>query len=88
MLIDLLDYTITDLLEKSTYILNLYDIQYTEKEFLTMKLTDGLYFEENAGYLKSYNPTHKLKTSLPHVLHWADHMSTKIEVDFQDNAPF
>lgn len=76
------------LTDRTVYILNLYGIKYTEKEFLTMKLTDGLYFEENAAYLKSYDPNNGLKTALPNILHWADHMSTKIENTHQENTGF
>lgn len=76
------------LTDRTVYLLNIYGIKYTQKEFLTMKLTDGLYDEENTSYLKSWSPDNALKTELPHILHWADHMSSRIELQIQQNAPF
>lgn len=65
--------------DRSVFILQHFDIKYTEKEFLAIKLSDGMYDDSNIQYLKSYNPDNGLRTELPRVLHWADHMSCVLE---------
>jgi hypothetical protein len=42
-------------------------------------MADGLYNEATKKYFMSYNEDFQLKTDLPLILHWADHMSTRIE---------
>jgi len=42
-------------------------------------MADGLYNEATKKYWISYNEDFQLKTNLPLILHWADHMSTAIE---------
>ena len=39
---------------------------------------------DNEKYLKSYDPKKAVRSNLPHIMHWADHMSTVIES--QDNT--
>ena len=67
--------------DRALYILQKYDIKVTDKEYLSIKLSDGLYDEANAPYLKTYQKEFKLKFGLPYIIHWADHMSTQIEYD-------
>lgn len=64
--------------DRTFYLLNKYGITYNEKEMFGIKLTDGLYDEDNTKYLKAYSPIY-LPSNLHYVLHWADHMSTTIE---------
>jgi hypothetical protein len=66
------------------FTLQYYGISVTEKEYFGMKLTDGLYDEDNVKYLKVYDAKKAVKSNLPHLMHWADHMSTVIES--QDNT--
>ena len=40
--------------------------------------------DENEKYLKSYDPKKSVRSNLPHIMHWADHMSTVI--DSQENT--
>ena len=64
--------------DRTFYLLNKYQIQYNETEYFGIKLTDGLYDEDNVKYLKSYAPIY-IPSTMHYVLHWADHMSTTIE---------
>ena len=75
--------TLTD---RTMFTLQHYGITYSEKEYFAMKLTDGLYDEDNEKYLKSYDPKKAVRTNLAHLIHWADHMATVIES--QNNEMF
>ena len=78
---DVISYmTLTD---RTFYTLNHYGIQYNEKEYFAIKLTDGMYDEDNQKYLKGHDLSKQLRYSLQFIMHWADHMSTIIER--QDN---
>jgi hypothetical protein len=46
---------------------------------LGIMLADGLYNEASKKYFISYDENFQLKTELPYLLHWADHMSCRIE---------
>ena len=62
------------------YLFNNKDITViTEKEYFAIKLTDGMYDEDNTKYLKVFDPTKRMRFKLPYVMHWADHMSTVVE---------
>jgi len=68
-----------DVTHRALWLLNQYGIQYTQKEMLGIMLADGLYNEPNKKYLMSYSEDFSLKTDLPYILHWADHMSCRQE---------
>lgn len=68
-----------DVTHRALWILNQYGIQYTQKEMLGIMLADGLYNEPNKKYLMSYSEDFSLKTELPYIIHWADHMSCRQE---------
>jgi hypothetical protein len=68
--------TLTD---RTFYTLNHYGIQYNEKEYFAIKLTDGMYDEDNEKYLKGHDIKKQLRYKLQFIMHWADHMSTIIE---------
>ena len=68
--------TITD---RTFYTLNHYGITYNEKEYFGIKLTDGLFDEDNEKYYKTFDLSKSLKYTIQYVLHWADYMSTIIE---------
>lgn len=61
--------------ERGLVLLQKYNITLTQNEWLAIKLSDGLYCEGNASYLKNNG----LKTDLPYLIHWADHMATRVE---------
>lgn len=68
-----------DVTHRALWLLNQYGITYTEKEMLGIMLADGLYNESTKPYFISYSNETRLKTDLPYILHWADHMSCRQE---------
>lgn len=64
----------------SLFVLQLYGIELTFNEWISIKLSDGLYDESNKSYLMNHGkfPIH---SNLPYVIHWADHMSCTAERD-------
>lgn len=69
-----------DVTDRALWLLNKYGIKYTQKEMLGIKLADGLYNEATKKYFINYNDGGFLKTELPYIIHWADHMSCRVEV--------
>ncbi len=65
--------------DRTFYTLSQYGIQYNEKEFFGIKLTDGIYDEDNMKYLKTFDINRAQRSNIGHILHFADHMSTLIE---------
>jgi hypothetical protein len=65
--------------DRTFFTLNHYGIQYSENEYFGIKLTDGLYDEDNEKYLKTFNVKNTLRSTIQYILHWADFMSTIIE---------
>jgi len=74
--------------DRTFFTLQEYGIQYSEKEYFGIKLTDGLYDEDNEKYYKVFDTSKFLKSNIQFLLHWADHMSTCIERDKEMKAPF
>ena len=68
-----------DVTHRALWLLNQYGITYTEKEMIGIMLADGLYNEGTKPYFISFRPEMRLKTDLPYILHWADHMSCRQE---------
>ena len=68
-----------DVTHRALYLLQKYDVKFTQKEMLGIMLADGLYNKANEKYFISYSEDFQLKTELPYILHWADHMSCRIE---------
>ena len=71
--------TYMTLTDRTFFTLNHYGIQYNEKEYFGIKLTDGMYDEDNQKYLKTYVSGASIKTPMYHILHFADSMSSFIE---------
>ena len=69
-----------DVTDRALWLLNHYGIKYTQKEMLGIKLADGLYNEATKKYYINYNEGGFLKTELPYIIHWADHMSCRVEL--------
>lgn len=65
--------------DRTFFSLQKYGIEYSLKEYFAVKLTDGMYDDDNQKYLKVFDPKKSVKCKLPYILHWADHMSTVIE---------
>ena len=74
---DLQYFTVTD---RALMMLQKYEIPITDKEWLGIKLSDGLYDESNKSYLINYNPR-PMKTILPYIIHWADSIACRVEHD-------
>lgn len=67
--------------DRSLYLLTQHGINFSENEFLAIKLHDGIYEEANKPYLMSYSPEAKPRTSLVHIIHHADLMASRIEFE-------
>jgi hypothetical protein len=67
--------------DRALWLLQHFGIKCSIKETLGIKLADGMYDDANPFYLKVFDKNRSLKTSLPHIIHWADAMSTWIEYD-------
>ena len=65
--------------DRTMFTLQQYGISVSEKEYFGMKLTDGLYDDDNEKYYKTYDTSKYLRSKIQYILHWADHMSTIIE---------
>ena len=69
--------TVTD---RALYLLQKFEIPVTEKEWIAIKLSDGMYDDGNKAYLKNHG-VYPMKTNLPYIIHWADHMACSAERD-------
>lgn len=66
--------------ERGLFLLQKYGVQVTQNEWLAIKLSDGIYDEGNKSYLINFAP-YAMKTNLPYIIHWADHISSRVEND-------
>jgi hypothetical protein len=69
--------------DRTFFLLQKYGITYAENEYFGIKLTDGMYDEDNVKYYKVFDVSKYLKSNIQYILHWADHMSTTIERDIE-----
>ena len=67
--------------DRGLWLLQHYGVKVTDKEYIGIKLTDGLYDEANKSYLITYNPDFGLRSNMAYILHQADMMATHIEYD-------
>lgn len=67
--------------DRSIFLLQQIGVPFSEKEYLGIKLHDGLYEESNKSYYISYSHDYKLKSELPYVIHQADLTATRLESD-------
>jgi hypothetical protein len=63
------------------FLLQEHGVEFSENEYLAIKLHDGLYSKGNESYLMSSQPEFALKTDLPILLHHADHLATLVEAN-------
>lgn len=66
--------------ERGLFMLQKYGVPITQTEWLAIKLSDGIYDDGNKSYLINFAP-YAMKTNLPYIIHWADHMSSRVEND-------
>ena len=71
--------TITD---RACWILQHFNVNMTENEYIGLRLTDGMYEDANKGYYMNYSKDNQLTTNMAYILHQADMMATHIEADF------
>lgn len=67
--------------DRSLYILQHFGVQLTQNEWITIKIHEGMYDEANTYYLKTVFENSVLKSHLPHLVHHADMMATRIEYE-------
>lgn len=67
--------------DRSLFLLQKFNIPISLKEYLGIKLHDGLYDESNKSYFISHSPESKLRTNLVHILSQADLVASKVEYD-------
>jgi hypothetical protein len=72
--------------DRAVYLLQKYDVKYTYKEYLGIKLADGIYNEANKKYLVQFNPDLFLKTDMPRIIHLADYLACFAERNVMINA--
>ena len=72
--------------DRSLFLLQQYNVQYTTNEYLGIKLHDGMYDEANKAYYTAWSDDGKLKTNLPYILHQADMIASKVEYDRWKNS--
>ena len=61
--------------------LSQFGVTYTEAEYLGLRLADGMYEEGNKYYLMGFGESKKLKTNLPQLVHQADMIATRYEME-------
>jgi len=67
--------------DRAIYNLQRYGVKLNWKEYLGIKLADGLYNDAAEKYLKSFREELRLKTNLPLVIHTADFTACRTEYD-------
>ena len=67
--------------DRSIFILQKFGIQMTQKEFLAIRLHDGVFDKANEAYFFSNVESSRQKTSIISVLHTADFLASKVEYD-------
>lgn len=67
--------------DRSLFLLQKYGISMSQKEYLAIRLHDGIYDDANKAYFFSHNPDSRFKTNIVYILHQADFMASKIEYD-------
>lgn len=66
--------------DRSLYLLQHYNIKITQREFITIRIHDGLYDEGNKSYYIQWGATKELDRFV-HVIHFADMLATKQEYE-------
>ena len=71
--------------DRSLFVLQKFGIQVDQKEWLGIKLHDGVFDESNKAYFSANKPDSRLKTNLVYVLHVADYLASKFETDIEES---
>ena len=67
--------------DRSLYILQKFGISLSQKEYLGIKLHDGVFDDANKPYFFSNVESSRMKTNIVNILHTADFLASKIEYD-------
>ena len=67
--------------DRSLFILQRFGIKLSQKEFLGIRLHDGVFDKANEAYFFSNVESSRQKTSIISVLHTADFLASKVEYD-------
>jgi len=67
--------------DRSLFILQKFGIKVNQKEFLAIRLHDGVFDKANEAYFFSNVESSRQKTSIISVLHAADFLASKVEYD-------
>lgn len=65
--------------DRSLHTLQRYGIKLTDNEYMAIRLADGMYEDPNKTYFVKFEEDRQLRRNIVDVLHWADHMATKVE---------
>lgn len=71
--------------DRSLFILQKYGITVNQKEWLAIKLHDGLFEESNKAYYVSFNPDSRLRSNIVPILHAADYLASRQEFDAEQS---
>jgi|TARA_B110000977_G_C11050053_1_gene481985 hypothetical protein len=66
---------------RSLWLLQEFNVKYSQNEMIAIMTHDGLYDDGNAAYLKTWDKDRKLRNHMPLLLHQADHMASMIEFE-------
>jgi hypothetical protein len=66
--------------DRALFLLQKYNINITQNEWLGIKLSDGIYDDGAKSYFLN-SGRYPMKTNLPYIIHWADHLSSRVEND-------
>ena len=69
--------------ERSLFVLQKYGIKVNQKEYLAIKLHDGLFDETNKPYYNTFSPGARLKSNIVPILHTADFLASRLEFDIE-----
>jgi len=67
--------------DRSLFVLQQYQVKLTEAEFIGIMIHDGLYDDKNKPYYAPFTTSKILHTNLSYILHQADVMSYRIELE-------
>ena len=67
--------------DRSLFILQKFGIKVSQKEWLGIRLHDGVFDKANEAYFFSHMESSRQKTSIVSVLHSADFLASKVEYD-------
>lgn len=79
------DVTNMSVTDRSLYLLQKGGVEVSQNEWIAIKTSDGMYDESNKQYLQTYQKGREVKNNLIYILHWADHMSSRVEWDMWKN---